>query len=340
MATASKTSMEDFASSMMKFQEKGEEDRYLDMSYPPLNKILSGTYTGGFLYGRVSEIFGPPASGKTALATLAMVQAQRTGGMAVFVDWECAFSVQFAEQLGLNSAFPYFHKITPETFEEGIDKAFEFVEQIREKAPIPESAPIVMVFDSIAAAVPKSVMYDAKGEFKASSERTMNDKLALANATSQHLPRVAQMARRFNAVVIFLNQLREKPGISYGDNTYTPGGKTPEFVATTRLQVSSKKIMEESGGSKDFKGRLIQFKTVKSKSTRPFQTTDMRLTYSDDGMAHFDYTLGLIEHLVELDKIPKEGKMVVWEDKKYYAAALAAKLDKEGKFPELLKMLE
>ena len=334
-----KTSMEDFASSMMKFQEK-EEEIFLDMGYAPLNKILSGSYAGGFLYGRVSEIFGPPASGKTALATLAMTQAQRAGGMAVFVDWECAFSVQFAEQLGLNSAFPYFHKITPETFEEGIDKAFEFVEQIREQKPIPDTAPIVMVFDSIAAAVPKSVMYDAKGNFKASSERTMNDKLALANATSQHLPRVAQMARRFNAVVIFLNQLREKPGVVYGDPTYTPGGKTPGFVATTRLQVSSKKIMEVSAGSKDFKGRLIEFKTVKSKSTRPFQTIDMRLTYGDDGMAHLDYTLGLIEHLVDLGKIPKEGKMVAWEDKKYYAAALAAKLDKEGKYSELLKLLD
>lgn len=331
--------MEAFRSSMAKFQEPEEKEQFLCMGYAPLNKILSGTYTGGFLYGRVAEIFGPAASGKTVLATLAMIQAQRAGGMAVFVDWECAFSERFAAEIGLNVEFPYFHKITPETFEEGIDKAFEFVEQIRKQAPIDKDAPIVMVFDSIAAAVPRSKMYDSKGVFKASSDVSMNDKLALANATSQHLPRVAQMARRFNAIVILLNQLREKPGVSYGDPSYTPGGKTPEFVATTRLQVSSKKIMEESAGGKEFIGRLIEFKTVKSKTTRPFQTIDMRLTYGDDGMAKFDYTLGLIDYLIGAGKIVKDGKMCVWGEKKYYASVLAEKIDKEGKFEEIAKLL-
>ena len=81
-------------------QEK--EELFLDMGFPPLNKILSGEYTKGFPYGRVAEIYGPAASGKTLLATLAMIQGQRAGGMAIFTDWECAFSQKFAEQIGLN----------------------------------------------------------------------------------------------------------------------------------------------------------------------------------------------------------------------------------------------
>lgn len=333
------TSMDAFAALMSKTREVEPPEQFLDMGFPPLNKILGGGYDKGLLYGRVSEIYGPAASGKTVLATLAMIQAQRAGGMALFVDWERAFSTAFAEEIGLDSTFPNFHKITPDTFEKGIDESFEFVEQIRKHKPIPDSAPIVMVYDSIAAAVPRSVMYDKEGVFRAASDRNMNDNLALAKATSSHFPKVAQMASRFNAVVIFLNQMREKPGVSYGDPTYTPGGKAPEYFSTTRLQVSSKKIMEEVPGGKEFKGRLIELKTTKSKSTRPFQTTELRLTYDTDGRASFDYTLGLIEELLSTGKLVKDGKMIVWEGKKYYATALSKKIDTEGKYADLLKML-
>jgi protein RecA len=290
-------------------------------------------------YGRVAEIYGPAASGKTVLATLAMIQAQRQGGMAVFVDWECAFSERFAAEVGLNVEFPMFHKITPETFEDGIDHAFEFVEQIRKEKPIPDEAPIVMVFDSIAAAVPKSVMYDSKGVLRIASSRNMNDNLALAKATSSQLPRVAQLARKFNAVVVFLNQLREKPGVVYGDPTYTPGGKTPEFVATTRLQVSSKKIMTEVAGGKEFTGRLMEFKTTKSKFTRPFQTIDLRLVYDEEGRAKFDFTMGLVDHLVEGGKLEEKTGRVTWGDKTYFKSVLAKKIDDEGLQSELIAML-
>ena len=334
------SSMAEFAEKMAKFKSVDEAEQFLDVGYAPMNKILGGNYSSGLTYGRIVEIYGPPASGKTVIATLAMTQAQRQGGMAVFVDWECAFSEVFAQEIGLNVDFPMFHKITPTTFEEGIDQAFEFVEQIRKEKPIPDSAPIVMVFDSIAAAVPKSKMYDKDGKFKVAGENNMNDNLALAKATSSHLPRVAQFARRFNAVVILLNQLREKPGVTMGgDNTYTPGGKTPEFVATTRIQVSSKKIMEEVPGGKEFKGRLITFKTTKNKATRPFQGVELRLVY-EDGCAKFDFTLGLIEHLTDTGKLEVKGARVSWIDgKTYFKTVLARKIDDEGLTAELTKLL-
>lgn len=333
------TAMMDFASSMAKFDTPEPEELFLDMGFPPLNKILGGDYTKGFPYGRVAEIYGPAASGKTVLATQAMIRAQQQGGMAIFVDWECAFSEAFAEEMGLNVQFPYFHKITPETFEDGIDMAFEFANQIRQKKPIEADAPIVMVFDSIAAAVPRSVMYDSKGVLRIASSRNMNDNLALAKATSSHMPRIAQMARKFNAVVIFLNQLREKPGVVYGDPTYTPGGKAPEFFSTTRLQVSSKKIMEDAAGGKEFKGRLMEFQTKKSKFTRPFQSIDLRLVYDERGKASFDFTTGMIEHLVEVGKLEEKTGRVTWDGKTYFKSVLKKKLEDEGLVPELYKLI-
>lgn len=333
--------LDGIAAEMLELFGEGQEKEELHLSfgYPPLNKILSGDYVRGLPYGRVTEVFGPPASGKTLLATMAMIEGQRAGGMAIFCDWECAFSQKFAEEIGLNVAHPYFMKITPETFEGGIQKAFTIAEYVRKKKAIPDVAPIVIVFDSIAAAVPKSVMYDSKGVPRSVESRNMNDNLALAKATSSTLPQVAQMARKYNVVTIFLNQLRERPGVVYGDPTYTPGGKTPEFVATTRLQVTSKKIMEEVAGGKEFKGRLIEFKTMKSKATRPFQTMDIRLTYNDEGKAQFDYTYGLIGHLLDIGKLKVDGKMIVWEGKKYYISVLAKKIDEEGKYAELIKLL-
>lgn len=333
------STMDAFAESMGKLYEEEEDEQFLDMGYPPLNKILGGTYSRGLPYKRVTEIFGPEASGKTVLATLAMVQAQRAGGMAVFVDWECAFSERFAEEIGLNTKFPYFYKITPDTMETGFDKAFSFLEKIRDKKPIADDAPIVMVFDSIAAGVPHSVMYDAKGALRTFSGRNMNDTTARARSLSDNMPKIAQYARRFNALVIFINQLREKPGVVYGDPTYTPGGKSTKYAATTRLQVTAKAIMEESPGGKEFIGRLIEFKTIKSKATRPLQTIEMRLTYDEAGRAKFDYTLGLIDELDKKGKLTKDGKMIVWDGKKYYASVLAKKIDAEGTQAELLKLL-
>ena len=195
------------------------------------------------------------------------------------------------------------------------------------------------MFDSIAAAVPKSVMFDSKGNKRGIEELTMNDTTALARVTSTTLKSVNQYVGDFDMTAIYLNQIRTKPGVVYGDPTTTPGGGAMEFYATTRLALGAKKIMEEAAGGKEFKGRLIGMETKKNKVSRPFQSVDLRLIYDDEGRAHFDFTLGLIEVLVEQGKIVKDGKMLVWDGKKYYASALGAKIDAEGKYPELLKLL-
>ena len=289
--------------------------------------------------GRIAEVYGPPASGKTLLATLMMIQAQRAGGMAIFVDHEHAFNKAFAASFGLNLAFPYFMYIDPDTWEQGQQKAFTVAEYVRKNNGIAATAPIVVVTDCIAAATPKSVKYDAKGNLKSMEDRNMNDTTALARATAAVLPQIADVARQLNVVAIYLNQLRTKPGVTHGDPSYTPGGGSPEYYSVTRLAVSTAKIVKEVNGKKEFVGREITLKCTKSKTTRPFQETKLRLTYDADGKANLDFTTGLIETLVEMGKIEKDGKMCVWDGKKYYASVLAKKIDDEGRQAELTALL-
>lgn len=337
------TALMNAADAMMKlFAEEKEEtpDRFLSTGYPPLNMILSGNYLGGFPEGRIAEVYGPPASGKTLLATLMMIQAQRAGGMCIFVDHEHAFNKAFAESFGLDLSYPKFVYLDPDTWEQGQQKAFTIAEYVRVNKLIAPEAAIVVVTDCIAAATPKSVKYDSKtGKLKSMEDRNMNDTTALARATSAVLPQIADVARQLNVVAIYLNQLRTKPGVTHGDPSYTPGGGSPEYYSVTRLQVSTAKIMKEVNGKKEFMGREITLKCTKSKTTRPFQETKLRLTYDADGKAHLDFTTGLIDTLLEMGKIDKDGKMVVWEGKKYYASVLAKKIDEEGRQAELTALL-
>lgn len=317
-----------------------EPKHWLDMGYPPLNKILSGDYARGLPSGRIIEIYGPSAAGKTLLATQAMIAAQRAGGIAIFIDWERAFNAKFAAEMGLDTTFPKFIYKRSDTWEAGNTAAMKIAETIRKTKAIPEDAPIVAVFDSVAAAVPKSVMFDKDGKLRGIDELTMNDTTALARVTSTTLKSVNQYVGSFEMTAIYLNQIRTKPGVVYGDPTTTPGGGSMEFYASIRIALGAKKIMgKDATGDKEFLGRLIGFETKKNKVSRPFQTTDLRLVYDEDGKAHFDYSLGLIEHLIDLGKLKKEGAYVVWDGKKYYAAALAKKIDAESLQPELIKLL-
>lgn len=304
---------------------------WLDMGYPPLNKILSGQYNRGLPSGRIIEIYGPSAAGKTLLATQAMIAAQKAGGFAIFVDWERAFNAQFASEMGLDVNFPKFIYKRSATWEEGNTTAMKAAEQIRKSYP---EVPIVVVFDSVAAAVPKSM---AEKEI---DEYTMNDTTALARVTSTTLKAVNQYVGEFDVTAIYLNQIRTKPGVVYGDPTTTPGGSSMEFYATTRLALGAKKIMETSGGEKEFKGRLIGIETKKNKVSRPFQETSLRLIYDEEGRAHFDYTLGMLEHVIEIGKLDEKAGRVTWTDgKSYFKSVLAKKIDDEGLYPELLALL-
>jgi len=315
-----------------------EPTMWIDTGYLPLNKIISGDPAKGLPGGRMIEIAGPSASGKTLLATMAMIAAQKAGGIAIFIDWEVAFNKTFAEQLGLNTAFPYFIYKRAETWEEGNMMAMKTAEALRSKKLIPDDAPIMAVFDSIAAAVPKSMMYDSKGARREIDEYTMNDTTALARVTSTTLKSINQYVGRFNMTAIYLNQIRTKPGVVYGDPRTTPGGGAMEFYASCRLFTGRKKIFDGTGSDKEFTGSLIGMETVKNKLTRPFQNVDLRLMYDDAGRAVFDFTTGYIEELVAAKKLEEKAGRITWDGKTYFKTVLSKKLTDEGKLPELVAM--
>lgn len=318
--------------------ENAKEDEvkhWLDMGYKPLNKILSGSYDRGLPQGRIVEIYGPSASGKTVLATQAMIAAQQAGGVAIFVDWERAFNATFAQEVGLKTDFPFFVYKRSATWESGNTEAMKAVEVIRKSNLLDPNAPIVVVFDSVAAAVPKSMIE------KGIDELTMNDTTALARVTSTTLKAINQFVGEFGVTAIYLNQIRMKPGIAYGDPTTTPGGTAMEFYASIRMATGAKKLMEKTGSETEFIGRQLGITTKKNKLARPFREIDLRLIYGDDGRCGFDYIGSLVDHLVAIGALPTTagGKQIVWDGKAYFKKALTKKLTEEASLAQLEALL-
>jgi recombination protein RecA len=314
--------------------DKQEVKHFLDTGYPPLNKIISGKYDGGIACGRITEMFGPSSSGKTAIAMKLMIEAQRVGGVAMFMDHERSFDLSMAKLNGLNDAFPQWIYKQPRTWEESNKIAALAAKTIRESKAISAEAPILVVFDSVAAMIPRSVLE------KVIDEYNMNDSTALARATSQTLKLMAQFAEDFNMTLLYLNQIRTKPGVVYGDPTTTPGGQSMEFFATSRIQLARKRIIEDKGDGKELTGQVITVKIVKSKLTRPFQETEMRFMFKPDGSGYFDNTGSLLDYLVDKKIIASGGSRVTWTDgKSYYRKALIEKIESEKLEKELIALV-
>lgn len=249
---------------------------WLSTGSPVLNKRLSGRYDGGIGYGRLYEIYGPSSSGKTVIAANLMIEAQKAGGSVILVDFEQAFMVEMSIRNGLKPAPPYFIHMKPMTWEEGMMKALKLGELMRAKKTVPPEAPILVVVDSIAAGVPQSVMA------KELTEMTMNDSTALARATSNTLRVIAPRSKSMVLTWLFLNQVREKPGVCLrydanvrlADGTYEGIGKLvharePVEVATLNLetgQVESAPIAQFHRTPHD--GRWVHVVTTGGKNGR------------------------------------------------------------------------
>lgn len=305
-----------------------EVSSWIDTGLPELNRIISGRYDGGLPVGRMVEMYGPSSAGKTAKATDFMVTAQKMGGVAIFIDWERSFNVGLAQSFGLAIERPYWIYAKPKTWEEGNTIAARACQIIRRSKAIPDSAPIIVVFDSIASAIPQSVRYDAKGLERDVSSYNMNDTTALARVSSSTLKVMAQYAEDYNATFVYLNQIRTKPGVMFGDPTTTPGGTAMEFFASARLALARVKLMETVDGEKQFVGQDINFKAVKSKFTKPFQSAKCRLNFDENGVASFDAVTSTLELLIAKGFIEYTKPRVTWTDgKKYFVKELAAKLN-------------
>jgi len=307
---------------------------FIDTGYWPLNYALTGSYELGLPQGRLIEMFGGSSTGKTALATNWMAQAQQMGGVAAFRDWERSFSQLVAsEGFGLDLTPPYWSYKKPRTWEEGNMQAVAYARWVREKGIIHEKAPILIVMDSIASAVP------ASSAGKNMDELTMNDTTALARVTSTTLKSMAIAAEDYNATFLYLNQIRTKPGVVYGDPRTTPGGVAMEFYSTCRLALGRQKVMKQVDGQKEFVGQNIDIQCVKSKLTKPFKECTLRMSFTEAGIAFFDKELSTIETLAGMGKIavPSKG-WVEWEGKRIAPSALAQRVRDEKLQPVLNKL--
>jgi recombination protein RecA len=315
-------------------------DTFLDTGYPPLNYALSSHYDGGLPVGRIVEIFGPPSSGKTAIATCAMAAAQKMGGIAGFNDHERSFDWSQGKNLGLDIRPGKFVFKKPRTFEESLTICLTAAEYVRRKKLIKPEAPICWVFDSLASMVPQSKLFDKDGKERAVGTYNMHDNTALARATSAAMPAFNLLAEELGICVIFLNQMRTKPGVTYGDPTTTPGGDAPKFYASIRVQLGAKRISKGTGDEKEVLGQVIGCKVVKNKVSRPFLTASWRFLFQPDGTGKFDAAGSMIDFLLENKLLEGSGARVKWLDgKSYFKGALAEKIEKEGLLPELIKLL-
>lgn len=329
--------------------EEATVKHWLDSGFPPLNNASSNSWEGCFPVGRMIEIAGPPSSGKTAIATRAMAAAQELGGIAGFMDHERSFSLKLAPRLGLDTTPGRLVYRKPETFEQSIAIFAAAVRTIREKKLIKPDAPICWVWDSLAAMTPHAILYDEKGNLRAIDKRNMKDKLELAVCTSTHFPSVAQITEDYGVCSIFLNQMRNKIGVSFGDPRKTTGGDAPEFYFSQRLWLSASQVklgkevigMEVTGGFR------------KNKVNRPFQTATWRFMFQQDGTGRFDRERSLVEFLNEQGLLPttyKDDKgndknvkpgHVLWDGKQIGREALARQIEAEGEtgFKKLTALL-
>lgn len=289
---------------------------YLSTGVPNLDHSLSGKYRGGGLKtARIYEIAGPSSSGKTMIAQHVMREAQRMGGAAAFHDHERTFDQNLYQGFGGDITPGVFTYKRPRSFEESLDQAIDWMEAIRKADIIPYEAPLAVVFDSLHAMVPQ-----AKLDRDTAKGQNMKDKLALATATSMELPAFATFVEENNIIAIFLNQLRTKPGVVYGDPRYTPGGDALEFYSSARLFLS--RSMERDG--KIVTGQKVTAETVKNKTYRPFQKASWAFNFREDGTGYIDIHETMVDHIpskVLADEGIQAGAWYTWDGKRYQGEA-------------------
>lgn len=305
-------------------------ESWLNTGHPLLNDALSGSYHGGFPVGRIVEMFGGSSTGKTAIASNVMTCAQRMGGVAGFFDHENSFDHHLAEQNGLNTSDRWVFR-TPDTFEQSIDLAVKTAGAIRSKKLIDDKAPIVFVFDSLASMVPKS-----KFE-KDAADYNMNDTTALARATSSAFPALAKFCEVNQFTAIFLNQVREKPGVVYGDNTTTPGGSAPEFYASVRVSLTRSQI--KNAKTKEITGQTVKAHVKKNKVHRPFEKAEWDFVFREDGTGFFDPVGAVIDHLTDNEILKKGGAFIEWDGKKLHKNDIIQRINESGDRLQLYKLL-
>ena len=235
---------------------------------------------GGLPCGRIIEIYGPESSGKTTLALQAIAEAQKMGGTAAFIDAEHALDPIYARALGVDIDELYVSQ--PDNGEQALDIC---------EALVRSGAIDIVVIDSVAALVPKQEIEGDMGESHVGLQ---------ARLMSQALRKLAGVISKTNAVAIFINQLREKVGVMYGNPEVTTGGKALKFYASVRIDIRKGEPIKNGS---EVIGNRAKIKIVKNKVAPPFRICVVDMLYGEG----ISKESGLVDLAVERDLLQKSG---------------------------------
>lgn len=299
---------------------KGAVMMMSDQSVVEVEAISSGSIgldialgVGGYPRGRIIEIYGPESSGKTTLTLHAIAEAQKAGGIAAFIDAEHAFDRAYAEKLGVDLANLIISQ--PDNGEQALEIADNLIRS---------GAIDIVVIDSVAALTPKSEIEGEMGDSKMGLH---------ARLMSQALRKLTGSISKTNCTVIFINQLREKIGIMFGNPETTTGGNALKFYASVRLDIRRSTQIKESDGN--VAGNKTRVKVVKNKVAPPFKMAEFDIMYGE-GISKVGEILDIA---VENEIVKKSGSWFSYGETRLGQGRDAVKnLIKDN--PELMDELE